>query len=170
MQDVAAQNFSIQISDTSKYQSISNSLCSFMMYSDFLEASMSTPSGNSTRLQALSITLQENIKDGCSLLKNHSAISNDVNFTSASPAAGNTSGSARLEVCNSEDLEQLREHCLEQSLLQNNIKAPYTDVLRAVQTDCITDSVSCGWISRHFQEPSERTITVDQANLNCASS
>ena len=129
------------------------------MYSDFLEASP----GNSSKLQALQTVLQQNINDGCALLKQQSSISSEVNFTTEQ-------GSGNQEnVCTSEDLANLRVHCLDQSLLQNFIATPYYNVFREIQTDCLNNEGSCGWISRRFEEP-ERSIVADQAVLNCASS
>ena len=167
LQDVDTQNPTIEIKNTSeKFRNISNSLCSFMMYSDFLEASSSK---NSTKLQALQTILQENIKDGCTLLKNQSATSNQVNFTTVQGIEGNAHN--QTAECSGEDLESLRVHCLEQSLLQRFLKAPYYDVYRAISDiDCLnTKKGKCGWIERRFQEP-ERSIVVELADLSCSAS
>lgn len=135
-----------------------------MMYSDFLEASSSTK--NSTKLQALHSILHENIRDGCTLLKNQSATSNQVNFTTV-PTEGN-SGISQTAECSDEDLGRLRAHCLEQSLLQKFVKEPSTNMYRVVHSDCL-DTGECGWVERRFQEP-ERSIIVEQASLSCSAS
>lgn len=159
-----SQNLTIEIKDTStKFQTVSKSLCSLVMYSDFLEASSSK---NSSKLQALRIILQENIRDGCSLLKNQSAISNEVNFTTARAIEDD---SLNHTECGSEDLESVRVHCLEQSLIQNDLWTPYSDMNEVIGTDCLNTEGKCDWVSRRFQEP-ERSIVVEQARLNCASS
>ena len=135
------------------------------MYSDFLEAS--SQSKNSSKLQALRILLQENIRDGCSLLKNQSAVSNEVNFTTAQQTfEGN---SLNQTECTDGDLESLRAHCLEQSVLENFLRTPYSNIHHEIKSDCLDTEGKCGWINRNFQEP-ERSIVVEQANLNCASS
>ena len=165
------QNLTIEIDENStKFQTVSNSICSFMMYSDFLEASSSTK--NSTKLQALRSILHENIRDGCTLLKNQSAVSDQVNFTTTAtqqPTEGNSGISQTSAECSNEDLERLRVHCLEQSLLQQFVREPTIDIDGVVDSDCLNKKGECSWVERHFQEP-ERSIIVEQASLPCSAS
>ena len=151
IQDVDRQNHAIEIKNTSDFQNVSESLCSFMMYDDFLRAY----SGNSSKLQVLQTVLQENINDRWiyTLLKQQSAISGEVNIT-IEPGSGDT---LNQNVCPSDSLSNLRVHCLEQSLINNFVATPYFRVFRVIQTQCFNDEGSCGWISRHFEEP-ERSM------------
>ena len=160
------QNLTIEIDeDSTKFQTVSNSICSLMMYSDFLEASSSTK--NSTKLQALRSILHENIRDGCTLLKNQSATSDQVNFTTV-PTEGD-SGISQTAECSDEDLGRLRAHCLEQSLLQRFVSQPLNNINGVVHSDCLNTEGECGWVERRFQEP-ERSIIVEQASLSCSAS
>ena len=160
MQDVDPQNLTIEIKRSAeKFQTISNSLCSFMMYSDFLEASSSK---NSTKLQALRTILHENIRDSCTLLKNQSATSDQVNFTTAQGIEGNSHN--QTAECSDEDLESLRVYCLERS-----ISVPYYNVYGVIDAECLNTKGKCGWIERRFQEP-ERSIVAELANLGCSAS
>lgn len=156
------QNLTIEIDeDSTKFQTVSNSICSLMMYSDFLEASSSTK--NSTKLQALRSILHENIRDGCTLLKNQSATSNQVNFTTVP-----TEGVSQTAECSDEDLGRLRVHCLERSLLQDFVGEPSTNMYNEVHSDCLDPEGECGWVERRFQEP-ERSVIVElsQPRLQC---
>jgi hypothetical protein len=171
LQEVDPQNFTIKIDeDSTKFQAVSKSICSFMMYGDFLEASSSTR--NSTKLQALRNILHENIRDGCTLLKNQSAISDQVNFTTTSTQqqlSGGDSGSNQMTECSDEDLESLRAHCLEQSLVHDFILEPATNLDDVIDSDCLNTKGRCGWIERRFQEP-ERSIIIEHSYLGCSAS
>ena len=165
LQVVNSQNLSIEINSVSIFQNVSDSLCSIMMYSDFLEVSSSK---NSTELQTLQYVVQENIRDGCSLLKNQSALSNQVNFTSPAQLCEDDSPTDTAE-CNDEDLEILRAHCLKQSLIQRFLHQPYSNLFGVIFSDCLDTKRKCGWINRRFQEP-ERSIVVEHTTLSCAAS
>ena len=166
LQVVNSQNLSIEINSASIFQNVSDNLCSIMMYSDFLEVSSSK---NSTALQMLQRILQENIRDGCSLLKNQSAFSDQVNFTSTAQLSEGNSQTDNTAECNDEDLEILRAHCLEQSLIQRFLRQPYSNLFGAITSDCLNTKRKCGWIDRRFQEP-ERSIVVEHTTLSCTAS
>lgn len=164
MQNVNTDNPTIEISEDSKFKTVADSLCWLMMYSDLLAV---TPNV-STGLQALQNILQENIKDGCTILKNQSLHSKEVNFTTEelSSGSGDMSNETR---CSEEDMATFRVYCVEQSLLQVVVEKPYKDILRAMPNDCFDEPGACSWIGRHFHEPERSMIVNSTTTLNCMS-
>ena len=153
-------NLTIEIRETSDYKVVADSLCSLMMYSDFLAAGPNT----STRLQAMQLVLNENVMDGCSLLKLEASRSNDVNFTTE--AAQNESGDEASDLrCTSEELTDLRTYCVEQSFLQLYIRQPFYDINDKVHSDCLNGP--CSWINSHFVEPERSIIINSTSTINC---
>ena len=165
MQNINADNLTIEISENSNYKIVADSLCSLMMYSDLLTV---TPNV-STGLQALRNILQENIRDGCTVLKNQSLHGGEVNFTTEELSYGSGNNMPNETRCSDEDMAIFRVHCVEQSLLQRVVENPYKNISNLMRHNCLDNAGQCSWIGRHFQEP-ERTAIIDSTNkLNCAS-
>lgn len=165
MQNINTDNLTIEINENSKFKTVADSLCSLMMYSDLLTV---TPNV-STGLQALQTILQENIRDGCTVLKNQSLHGEEVNFTTEELSSGSGNNMPNETRCSDEDMAVFRVYCVEQSLLQLVVKKPYEDILRAMPNDCFNNSGACSWIGRHFQEPERSVIINSTTSLNCAS-
>lgn len=166
VQDANPDNLTIEISRNSTYKTVADSLCSLAMYSDFLAATSDT--SISFKLQALQSILEQNVKDGCNVLKNQSLHSKEVNFTTAETQSGSEDVPNEIQ-CTNEDLTALRVYCIRESLSENIVEKPYFDIARALPSSSIHNQGVCDWIGRRFQELERSEITDSATAFNCAS-